>query len=127
MNYKIFTDGASRGNPGPSCAGGVIYLLDEVIYELSVPLGITTNNIAEYTALKLTLEKAIELHIDSADVFMDSKLVVEQMNKRWKIKNERLKELNQEIQNLLPNFTHITFNFVYRHLNTHADKLANQF
>jgi ribonuclease HI len=125
MSYKIFTDGASRGNPGPSGAGGVI-LLNDVISEISEPLGITTNNVAEYIALKLTLERAIELHIDTVEVFMDSKLVVEQMNKRWKIKNERLKEIHIEIQGLIPHFKSISFTHIYRHLNTHADGLANK-
>jgi len=123
----MYTDGASRGNPGPAAAGGVIYSPSgEIVSEISKPLGIATNNVAEYLALKFTLERAIELGINEVDVFMDSKLVVEQIQDRWKINNENLKLIYDEIKVLLPHFHSITFNFIPRNLNKIADKLANE-
>ena len=126
MIYKIYTDGASKGNPGPASAGGVIYYLDEIVSEISTPLGIATNNVAEYIALKITLERAIELGIRKAEVFMDSKLVVEQIKGNWKIKNENLKVIHDEIKVLLPLFEFISFTHIPRKLNTYADSLANK-
>jgi len=127
MNYKVYTDGASKGNPGPAGAGGVIYDAEgSVIAEVTHYLGVTTNNVAEYTALLLTLEQAILLGIKHVDVFMDSKLVVEQMNGRWKIKNPVLKEINNKLKILLPKFQSISFTHIYRDLNTYADNLANK-
>jgi len=126
MSFKIYTDGASRGNPGPAAAGGVIYSqTDEIIAEISKPLGIQTNNVAEYLALKLTLERALELGINNVEVFMDSKLVVEQIQGRWKIKNERLREINDEIKLILTQFQIISFKHIPRNLNKMADQLAN--
>jgi ribonuclease HI len=126
MSFKIYTDGASRGNPGLASAGGVIYSqTDEIIAEISKPLGIQTNNVAEYLALKLTLERALELGINNAEVFMDSKLVVEQIQGRWKIKNERLREINDEIKLILTQFQNISFKHIPRNLNKMADQLAN--
>jgi len=126
MSFKIYTDGASRGNPGPAAAGGVIYSqTDEIIAEISKPLGIQTNNVAEYLALKLTLERALELGINNVEVFMDSKLVVEQIQGRWKIKNERLREINDEIKLILTQFQNISFKHIPRNLNKIADQLAN--
>jgi len=126
MSFKIYTDGASRGNPGPAAAGGVIYSqTDEIIAEISKPLGIQTNNVAEYLALKLTLERALELGINNVEIFMDSKLVVEQIQGRWKIKNERLREINDEIKLILTQFQIISFKHIPRNLNKMADQLAN--
>jgi len=127
MKYLIYTDGASKGNPGPSGAGGVIYdSSGQIVAKISQSLGIQTNNVAEYLALKLTLERAIELNLKNVQVFMDSKLVVEQIQGRWKIKNEHLKEIHTNIKQLLPNFEQISFTHIYRHLNAVADNLANE-
>ena len=109
-NYKIFTDGGSRGNPGPSGAGGVIVdPQGNTVAEVSEFLGIQTNNYSEYQALRLTLIKAIELGIVDIDVFMDSKLIVEQLEGRWKIRNENLKVIYLEIKELLKSFEKVTF------------------
>jgi ribonuclease HI len=127
MNYSVYTDGACRGNPGPSGAGGLI--LDPsgaVVAEIRQYLGIVTNNVAEYQALRLTLERAVELDIKNVNVFMDSKLVVEQLMGRWQIKNQHLKAINEQILDLVANFDEITFTHVYRNFNTRADKLANE-
>jgi ribonuclease HI len=127
MNYTIYTDGACRGNPGPSGAGGVI--LDSsgvVVAEIKEYLGIATNNVAEYQALRLTLEHAILLEIKNVSVFMDSKLVVEQILGNWQIKNNVLREINEQIRDLIANFDTISFTHVYRNFNKHADRLANE-
>jgi ribonuclease HI len=126
MIYKIWTDGGSRGNPGPCGAGGVIKDSNGVIIaEVSEYLGVQTNNYAEYKALYLTLQKAIFLGLKDVQVYMDSKLVVEQMNKRWKVKNENIIPLYNELNDLIPKFDTILFIHIRRFLNTHADKLAN--
>jgi ribonuclease HI len=126
--HQIYTDGASRGNPGPSGAGGVIFGPggNEIIAEIKEYLGTATNNLAEYTAVKLTLERAIALGLTEVEVNCDSKLVVEQITGRWKINNPVLKEINNEIKQLLPNFGIITFKHIYRNLNGYADRLANE-
>ncbi len=127
MNYTIYTDGACRGNPGPSGAGGVI--LDSsggVVAEIKEYLGIATNNVAEYQALRLTLEHAILLEIKNVSVFMDSKLVVEQMLGNWQIKNNVLSQIHNQIEDLIDNFDTISFTHVYRKFNKHADRLANE-
>jgi ribonuclease HI len=129
MNYVIYTDGGSRGNPGPSGAGG--YIMDSnkvVIATISEFLGIQTNNYAEYKALELTLSKAIELCINKypVQVFMDSKLVVEQLNGHWKVKNENLMKLYLVIKELIALFPNIKIDHILRKYNKEADKLANQ-
>ena len=122
---KIFTDGASRGNPGLAGAGGLILdSSNNVVSEVSQFLGIQTNNIAEYQALRLTLERALELKIKNVEVFMDSKLIVEQLNGRWQIKNENLKVIYDQIKRI--QFDSITFTHIYRNFNKQADALANQ-
>jgi ribonuclease HI len=125
--FKIYTDGGSRGNPGPSAAGGVILSpTGSILVEISEYLDICTNNYAEYSALLITLKKAIEIHIKNVAVFMDSKLIVEQMNGNFKIKSPTLKTIYQEIKTILPNFEKITFNFIPREFNAHADSLVNK-
>ena len=125
---KIFTDGGSRGNPGPAGAGGVIFDSDnKVIVEISEYLGIQTNNYAEYNSLILTLKKAIELNlVNNVEVYMDSSLVINQINGKWKVKHPNIIPLYEITKDLLTKFKNITFNHVYRSLNTHADLLANK-
>ena len=126
MSYKIYTDGASRGNPGKSGAGGVIKNENgEIIESVSEYLGIQTNNYAEYKALELTLIKAIELGIRKVEVYLDSKLVVEQVNGRWKINNQNLLIIHSNIIELLSNFDSIKISHILRKFNKHADLLAN--
>lgn len=127
MFYKIYTDGASRGNPGPSAAGGVIYNdADEMFIEISEYLGIQTNNFAEYMSLVLTLRKAIELGVKNVVVFMDSSLVVNQVNGVWKINNTVLRELNNQVQKMKTEFETFKISHVFRESNKVADKLANR-
>jgi ribonuclease H / adenosylcobalamin/alpha-ribazole phosphatase len=125
----IEADGGSRGNPGPAGYGAVVRdaLTGVVLAELQASLGTTTNNVAEYSGLVAGLEKAAELAPGAdAEVRMDSKLVVEQMTGRWQIKHPALKPLAAQASELSRRLGHISYQWVPRARNTHADRLANQ-
>lgn len=134
MELHIFTDGGSRGNPGPSAIGGVVYQdrKDGVVaYEFSKFLGVGTNNEAEYTALlesiKWVVSQAQVLSVTSCRWHLDSKLVVEQINKNWKIKEPRMRVFAGqcwELLNSLPCEYVVTY--VPRAENAVADALVNQ-
>ena len=126
MSFKLFTDGAARNNPnGPAAGGAVIKSpLNIVLFELSEDFGTTTNNVAEYRALLLGLKKCKEIGISKLQVFMDSKLVVEQMSGRWKVKNKVLIPIYNEIKEIT--FDEIKFTWIPRKENVHADQLANK-
>ena len=127
MLYKIWTDGGSRGNPGPCGAGGVIKDASGVIVtEVSEYLGIQTNNYAEYKALAITLQRAVLLGLKEIVAYMDSKLVVEQLKGKWKVKNINIIPLHKEINDIIPNFDKISFVHIPRLLNKEADALANK-
>ena len=129
VSFTVYTDGGSRGNPGPSGAGAcIIDQAGNIISEISEYLGIQTNNYAEYRSLYFALKKCTELGINQhpIKVFMDSKLVIEQINGKWKVKNDNLKVLYREIKELIVFFKDITFTHVLRGLNKHADSLANK-
>ena len=123
---KLFTDGGSRGNPGPSAGGYVILDMDDnLLYGNGKYLGITTNNQAEYHSLKGGLEKLSELQVKVVHVYMDSLLVVNQMKGIYKIKNRDLWPIYQAIKDLLPNFREVEFNHVLREFNKLADEQVN--
>ena len=124
---KLYTDGGSRGNPGPSASGFV--LLDEddkIIEDKGVYLGITTNNQAEYTALKLGLEEALRRQMVVVDVFMDSLLVVNQMKGSFKVRNRDLWPIHSSIMELTRQFKQVSFTHVPRELNKLADAAVNR-
>lgn len=124
---KLFTDGGSRGNPGPSALGYVILDTDDnIIKKEGIYLGVTTNNQAEYQGLKSGLENALALGIKDLDVFMDSQLVVNQVNGQWKVKNGELQPINTEIKALIPKFERVTFSYVPRAMNQIADGMVNE-
>ena len=94
MKFTLFSDGAARGNPGPAAAGAILRnLKKEEVAAISKFLGKATNNQAEYAAVILGLEKALEFNSTEIEIFLDSKLVVEQLAGRWKIKDLKLKKL----------------------------------
>ena len=123
----IEADGGSRGNPGPAAYGVVLRDADtgEVIAEEGTAIGVASNNVAEYSGLVAGLRLARE-HAPDADVEvrMDSKLVVEQMSGRWKIKHDDMRRLAAEAASLAPFGT--TYTWVPREQNRHADRLANE-
>ncbi|WP_091299487.1 bifunctional RNase H/acid phosphatase [Amycolatopsis xylanica] len=124
----IEADGGSRGNPGPAGYGAVVKdaATGEVLAERLDSLGITTNNVAEYSGLVAGLKAAAELGASTVDVRMDSKLVVEQMSGRWKIKHPALQPLAQEARELAAGFAKVRFEWIPRAENSYADRLANQ-
>jgi ribonuclease HI len=124
---RLRTDGASRGNPGPSAAGIVIE--DEDGMKLKAMhrwLGVMTNNEAEYHALIDGLKAVESWKPDKLEVCLDSKLVVEQVNGRWRVKEERLKKLHARAKELVESFPQATVKHVEREQNKRADYLANQ-
>ncbi len=124
---QIFADGGSRGNPGPAGYGAVVYGPDgEVLAERAASIGRATNNVAEYSGLIAGLQAARELGIDAVSVRMDSKLVVEQMSGRWKVKHPDMKPLARQAAALVEQFAEIDFEWVPRARNSHADRLANE-
>jgi len=124
----VEADGGSRGNPGPAGFGTVVRDADtgEVLAERAESLGTTTNNVAEYRGLIAGLRAAAELTPSAVDVRMDSKLVVEQMSGRWKVKHPDLQALAREAVSIVRELPAVTFGWVPRELNRHADQLANE-
>lgn len=130
MGLIIYTDGASRGNPGPASYGFTISEgKGKVLYEEGKYIGITTNNVAEYTAVLEAL-RYIKENLAGKDLvlnfFADSKLVVEQLSGRYKIKSLHLKLLIEEIKLLSLELGGVIYAHVPREKNTTADRLANQ-
>ncbi|HEY8801780.1 MAG TPA: ribonuclease HI family protein [Candidatus Dormibacteraeota bacterium] len=124
---RVFTDGAARGNPGPAGLGVVIE--DEHgmrLRGLHRWLGVATNNEAEYHALIEGLKAVAEWKPDRIEVFLDSKLVVEQVNGRWRVKEARLQTLHRQAKELLESFREVELKHVERERNKGADALANQ-
>ncbi|HET9658342.1 MAG TPA: bifunctional RNase H/acid phosphatase [Kineosporiaceae bacterium] len=124
----VETDGGSRGNPGPAGFGAVVRdaASGAVLAEVAEAIGVATNNVAEYRGLLAGLAAAA--HLDpgaSVEVRADSKLVVEQMSGRWQIKHEELRRLAEQARTLLPP-GQVTYTWVPRARNTHADRLANE-
>jgi ribonuclease HI len=124
---KIFADGGSRGNPGPSSSGFVVLdMEDNILVDKGVYLGITTNNQAEYTALKLALEECVSMAVKEVDVYMDSLLVINQMKGIFKIKNRDLWPIHDAIKTLVTKFKHVNFSHVPREFNKLADAAVNR-
>lgn len=123
----VNVDGAARGNPGPAAIGAIIR--DEtgnVLGRVSRAIGVTTNNQAEYQAIIAALEKAISAGAKQAIVKSDSKLVVEQINGRYKIKNTALRPLYQKVVQLAGSLESFSIIYVPREQNAEADALANK-
>lgn len=124
----IEADGGSRGNPGPAGYGAVVRdgTTGEVLAERAEFLGVTTNNVAEYRGLIAGLQAAAAINSDAQIVArLDSKLVVEQMSGRWKIKHPEMQKLAREARAILP-AANVSFTWIPRAENAAADSLANQ-
>jgi ribonuclease HI len=123
----LYSDGGSRGNPGPSASGYV--LIDEageVLVDKAIYLGITTNNQAEYHGLKAGLEEAQKMGAREVDVRLDSQLVVNQMKGVYKVSNRDLWPIHESIKYLVAGFRKVTFTHVPRELNKQADAAVNR-
>lgn len=125
MRHQVFCDGASRSNPGDASIGVSILLDGKEVHAISKKIGIATNNEAEYQALIDGLNYCVDNSIKEIQVFLDSNLVVEQVNKNFKVKAGNLKVLNSKVDDLIQEFNFIEINHVYREENKRADQLAN--
>ncbi|WP_327694491.1 bifunctional RNase H/acid phosphatase [Streptomyces sp. NBC_00459] len=127
--FIVEADGGSRGNPGPAGYGSVVIdaATGETLAEAAEYIGVATNNVAEYRGLVAGLRAARELDpTATVHVRMDSKLVVEQMSGRWKIKHPDMKPLAAEAARVFPDAAQVTYEWIPRAKNQHADRLANE-
>jgi ribonuclease HI len=124
---KVYCDGGSRGNPGPSALGFAIMDMDDkVVVKKGTYLGITTNNQAEYQSLKSGLEEAKRMRAQIVHVYMDSLLVVNQMRGIFKVKNRDLWPIHMAAKDLAAGFKKISFTHVPRQFNKIADAAVNE-
>ncbi|HTX67954.1 MAG TPA: Nif3-like dinuclear metal center hexameric protein [Thermoleophilia bacterium] len=125
--YHLYTDGGARGNPGPAGIGArLLTAAGDVVEELADSIGTATNNVAEYQALLAGLEIALDRGVERLDVFLDSELVVRQVNGEYKVKDAGLKPLHQQACLLLGKFHEVDVKHVRREQNAAADALVNQ-
>ena len=123
----VETDGAARGNPGPAGIGVVVTGPDgEVLATIAEGIGETTNNVAEYTAAIEGLRRAKKLGATDVVLRSDSRLLIEQLAGRFKVKNERLRRLHRQATDLARGFARIAYEHVPRERNQQADVLANE-
>ena len=122
---KLFTDGGARGNPGPAAIGGVLYDGQKKLGEFSIYIGETTNNQAEYKAIEEGLRLAWKNNISDLKCYLDSELVVKQLNKEYRVKDKDLAKIFVKVWNLSLKFKSIKFYHIRRELNKEADKLVN--
>ncbi len=130
MSYTavtIFTDGGSRGNPGPSASG----VYSKELGEFKRYLGTATNNQAEYMAVVIAMEEAVKYkqehpELEEINFFLDSELIVKQMKREYKVKNKELQKLFVKVYNLTTQFKKVTFTHVPRAQNKEADRLVNE-
>jgi ribonuclease HI/ADP-ribose pyrophosphatase YjhB (NUDIX family) len=123
----VYTDGGSRGNPGPSASGFVVYdTKGELLFEGGKYLGITTNNQAEYQAVRSGLEKAHELNAQVVSSRLDSQLVANQLTGVYQVKNRELWPIHASILELTRKFKKVTFTHVRREFNKDADGMVNR-
>lgn len=128
MKLILHTDGGARGNPGPAGIGVVIQNeKGEILKEYAKYLGITTNNQAEYRAVILGLERALELGATSVEVVADSELLVRQANGEYKVKNPGIAKRYLQMKNLETSLGgRVTYRHIRREQNTRADALSNR-
>jgi ribonuclease HI len=126
MELTIYTDGASRNNPGEAGAG--VYILRDggPAERIARYLGTTTNNIAEYTAAIIGLEHAVKAGASRVRLFADSELLVKQVNGQYRVKNEGLKPLHTKVRELIARIGKVEVQYIRREQNKEADALANK-
>lgn len=126
MKATLYTDGGARGNPGPAGIGYVLQIETADTHAVGEYIGETTNNQAEYTALIKGLKKAQQQGVTQLRCFLDSELVVKQLNGQYKVRHPDMLPLYDQVQKLKSGFTSITFSHVQRSKNAKADALVNQ-
>jgi len=125
--WSLYTDGACRGNPGNGGAGAVLFDgKGATVITANRFLGLCTNNEAEYKALILGLEEALKGGYKRLHIFLDSELLVRQVKGVYRVKNERLKKLMEDVRHLLSLLEEYTIEHVMRDKNSIADRLANE-
>ncbi len=124
--YKIFCDGASRSNPGEASIGVSILKDDLEIKTIKKRIGIATNNVAEYKGLIEALEYCVEHNLSEIEIFLDSLLVVQQVNLEYKVKSKKLQQYYNKALMLINQIEKINISHVRREFNKRADQLANQ-
>jgi ribonuclease HI len=124
--WKLFIDGASRGNPGRAAYAVVIERPDSAVYEEADVIGVATNNVAEYTALLRGLQRAAEMGARRLMVYSDSELLVKQMNGEYRVKSEQIQPLFDEANDWLSRLDQVTIQHVRRAENSRADQLCNE-
>jgi ribonuclease HI len=127
--FLVYADGGSRGNPGPAACGVVIFEDKKKVAEISQFLGRMTNNQAEYQGVIKALEWFEEKGLKGSQInfFLDSQLIVKQLNQRYKLKNQGLKPLFWQIrEKILRNGLSCSFGYISREKNTQADRLVNE-
>lgn len=126
MKLIVNVDGGARGNPGPAAIGAVVQDANgEVLEERGERIGKATNNVAEYRALLLGIERAAELGARELELVGDSELIVRQVKGEYKVKDATMRELHGEVKRALRPFDTWTIRHVRRELNKEADRLVN--
>jgi ribonuclease HI len=124
---RVNVDGGSRGNPGPAAIAAVVQDGNgEVVEERSEAIGTATNNVAEYRALLLGIERAAALGARRLELIGDSELIVRQVNGEYKVKDEALRELHRQVRKALEGFDEWSIRHVRRDDNAEADRLVNE-
>ena len=124
--YIIYCDGASRSNPGEASYGVSINLNNKEIDTLKEYIGIATNNVAEYRGLIAALEYCVKNNINDVEIYLDSLLVVQQVNKEFKVKSKKLGDLYSYSLTLIEKIKNIDVIHIRREYNKRADELANE-
>jgi len=127
VKAKLFTDGGSRGNPGPAAYGFVLEAEDGTVLDArGEAIGIATNNVAEYSALVAGLERAVEVGVGELEVVSDSELLVKQMRGEYRVKNKALQDLFIDASRVARKIDRVTYTAVRREHNELADSLVNE-
>jgi ribonuclease HI len=127
VKAKLFTDGGSRGNPGPAAYAFVLEAEDGTVLDArGEAIGFATNNVAEYAALVAGLERAVEVGVDELEVVSDSELLVKQMRGEYRVKNRALQDLFLDASRLARRIQRVTYTAVRREHNELADSLVNE-
>jgi ribonuclease HI len=127
VKARLFTDGGSRGNPGPAAYAFVLEAEDGTVLDArGEAIGVATNNVAEYSALVAGLERAVEVGVDELEVVSDSELMVKQMRGEYKVKNRALQDLFLDASRLARSVGRVSYTAVRREHNELADSLVNE-
>jgi ribonuclease HI len=127
VKARLFTDGGSRGNPGPAAYAFVLEAADGTVLDArGEAIGVATNNVAEYSALIAGLERAVEVGVDELEVVSDSELLVKQMRGEYKVKNRALQDLVLDASRLARKLHRVSYTAVRREQNELADSLVNE-